>query len=44
VFREPQDRLDSQRQAALRRRVAGADDADASEKLEAAKRIRARFL
>jgi hypothetical protein len=24
--------------------VAGADDADASEKLEAAKRIRARFL
>ncbi len=44
VFREPPDRLDSQRQAALRRRVAGSDDAGASEKLEAAKRIRARFL
>ena len=44
VFRQPQDRLDPQRQAALRRRVAGADAADAGEKLEAAKRIRARFL
>ena len=44
VYRAPRDLRDEQRREALRRRVAGADEADQSEKLEAAKRIRARFL
>ncbi len=44
VFREPRDLLDGQRRAALRQRIGGADEAAAGEKLEAAKRIRARFL
>ena len=44
VYRVPRDLHDEQRTEALRRRVAGADQADESEKLEAAKRIRSRFL
>ena len=44
VFREPRDLLDGQRRAALRQRIGGADEAATGEKLEAAKRIRARFL
>ncbi len=44
VYRAPRDLRDERRREALRRRVAGADEAPGTEKLEAAKRIRSRFL
>ena len=44
VYRVPRDLRDERRREALRRRVAGADEAPGTEKLEAAKRIRSRFL
>jgi hypothetical protein len=44
VYRAPRDLRDEQARQALRRRVTGADGAPDIEKLEAAKRIRARFL
>ena len=44
VYRVPGDVSDERRRLALRARVGGADDARELEKLEAAKRIRARFF
>ena len=44
VYRVPRDLRDERRREALRRRVAGADEAPGTEKLEVAKRIRSRFL
>jgi hypothetical protein len=44
VYRRPGDLRDEQCRLALRRGVSGADRADAGEKLEVAKRVRARYL
>ena len=44
VFRRPGDAFDAQRRPALQRRAEGGDEAETVEKLEAAKRFRARFL
>jgi hypothetical protein len=44
VYRSLDDRLDRDRRAALEARAPGAGDAEAAAKLDAAKRVRSRFL